>query len=196
MRPAPPVKSRLLRFLSFGSLGKWRNAEDLHLIPAGGTISLAGKPGALGRFAFHGPGGRTCTRTGRGLSSLPLHWATPGGWKWRPRTDLHRHLPGQSRMLSLLELQGCWKCGRAPRTRTGCFGFAGRWLDSSPRARSENGLTNRTCTGTAAFTGRDADYYIMVNIPSWGRIVPTTGWKDWHSMPVPPRLLRRERPLC
>src|SRR5436190_1086674 len=25
-----------------------------------------------------GPGGRTCTRTGRGLSSLPLRWATPG----------------------------------------------------------------------------------------------------------------------
>ena len=29
-------------------------------------------------------------------------------YEWWPRTDLHRHLPSQSRMLSLLELQGCW----------------------------------------------------------------------------------------
>ena len=29
------------------------------------------------------------------------------------------------------------------------------------------GLTNRTCTGTAAFTGRDANCYNMVNIGKW-----------------------------
>ena len=102
-----------------------------------GTTSLAGKPGARGRFTFHGPGGRTCTRTGRGLSSLPLHWATPGMKNGGPGRTCTVNLPIQSRMLWLIELQGCWKCGRAPRTRTGCFGFACRWLDSSPRARSE-----------------------------------------------------------
>ena len=32
--------------------------------------------------AGSGPGGRTRTCTGRGLSSLPLHWATPGKMVW------------------------------------------------------------------------------------------------------------------
>lgn len=41
------------------------------------TISLARNPGTLVRFTFHkcAPG-RTCTGTERGLSPLPLHWAT------------------------------------------------------------------------------------------------------------------------
>lgn len=68
-----------------------------------GTTSLAGKPGTLGWFAFHGPGGRTCTRTERGLSSLPLHWATPGnenGGPGRICTVTFRVKVGCSRCLS------------------------------------------------------------------------------------------------
>lgn len=77
------------------------------------------------------PGGRTCTCTGRGLNSLPLHWATPGKCgEGRRRLVGMRHpdaagstsgkivgnggpgrirtvnLPIQSRMLYLIELRG------------------------------------------------------------------------------------------
>ena len=41
------------------------------------------------------------------------------------------------------------------------------------------GLTNRNCTGTAAFTGRDANCYNMVNIGKW------RSREDLHLEPPP-----------
>ncbi len=142
--------------------------------PAGcGTISLAKNPGTLVRFTFHGPGGRTRTRTGRGLSSLPLHWATPAksaeGWSGRatraqpdqpsekeknggPGRIRTVNLPIQSRMLYLVELRGWGMKWSADLSRPERY-------DSPTKVSApsfESGLINGTRTRTAAFTGRDA----------------------------------------
>lgn len=62
------------------------------------TISLAENPGTLARFTFHGAPGRNCTDTWRGLSPLPLHWAT--GAKLVPAAEVeagHRKDGGWAR---------------------------------------------------------------------------------------------------
>ena len=105
MRPALPLKRRLLRYLGFGPKMKGCSRQDLHLhwlrsrrsasavglhdcwklAERGGhaphrtacaTISLAKSPGSLsGSRSIHAPG-RICTGTERILSPLPLRWAT------------------------------------------------------------------------------------------------------------------------
>ena len=64
------------------------------------------------------PGGRTRTRTGSGLSGVPLLIGLrreTGG----PGRTCTANLPSQSRTLWLIELRGWMKLGRASRTRTG-----------------------------------------------------------------------------
>ena len=96
------------------------------------TISLAKSPGSLVRFTFHGAHGesftrtrrvlksvplqlgyagieknapgRICTDTERGLSPLPLRWAT--GAKWSRRQDLHPHWTRSELVASALGYAG------------------------------------------------------------------------------------------
>ena len=59
------------------------------------TISLAKSPGSLVRFTFHGARGENCTRTVRGLKSVPLLLGYAGVEKNAPgrtRTDTERGL--------------------------------------------------------------------------------------------------------
>src|SRR6187402_2166292 len=55
-----------------------------------------------GRKPQSGPGGRTRTRTGRGLSSLPLHWATPGKMNGAPGRNFACNLRVRSAVLYTL----------------------------------------------------------------------------------------------
>ena len=95
------------------------------------TISLAKSPGSLVRFTFQwcprrelhshcprfevgassfglrgrkGAPGRICTDTERGLSPLPLRWAT--GAKWSRRQDLHPHWTRSELVASALGYAG------------------------------------------------------------------------------------------
>jgi hypothetical protein len=61
---------------------------------------------ALGYGSESGPGGRTRTRTERGLSSLPLRWATPGkNLKWYSRQEFRLQPPRSKRGALYVELQ-------------------------------------------------------------------------------------------
>jgi hypothetical protein len=195
--------------------GNWRNAEDLRLIPGVRDVFL----------------------------SRETRHAWPVRVPWSRRQDLHPHWtrselaasalgytgmlahggPGRTCTVTFRVKAGCSRClsYRAVREKDAHPGLAPGLSDlqadgsSLHRMRdSESGLTNRTCTGTAAFTGRDA------TVTTWSTLTlemvlprglaPRTSafakrradsytsgaWKDWHSMPVLPRLLRRERPLC
>ena len=63
-----------------------------------------------------GPGGRTRTRTERGLSSLPLRWATPGKLeKWSSRQEFRLQPPRSKRGALYVELQ--------ERVKNGCLGW-------------------------------------------------------------------------
>lgn len=127
----------------------------------------------------NGPGGRTCTRTGRGLSSLPLHWATPGIKLAAPdglAPSTFRFKVGCSRCLSYRAISNVdAHPGLAP-------GVSVLQADGSTLRHVRDlkpGLTNRTRTGTAAFTGRDANCYNMVNIWEW------RSREDLHLEPPP-----------
>src|SRR2546425_6439687 len=85
-------------------------AECRGLAPlAGGTHSLAPRPGPLVRLTFQiGPRGRTCTCNLSVLSGTPLHWATRGGAHGRICTDTWR-------VLSALSLRwSTWAAGAGP----------------------------------------------------------------------------------
>ena len=66
----------------------------------------------------NGPGGRTRTRTERGLSSLPLRWATPGKRKWYSRKEFRLQPPRSNRGALYVELQEPLKNGRLGWIRT------------------------------------------------------------------------------
>ena len=109
---------------------KWRNAEGMLPNPQCGSISLARNPGSLVRFTFHwcprrelhshcprfevgassvglrgrkNAPGRILTDTERGLSPLPLRWATRA--KWSRRQELRPHWLRSERSASSIGLR-------------------------------------------------------------------------------------------
>src|SRR5678815_3577910 len=81
------IRTRTVRILSsapllIGLRGRWEKCSrsDSHRHFAGFRSAAS----ALGYGSESGPGGRTRTCTRRGLSSLPLHWATPGKMRGAP----------------------------------------------------------------------------------------------------------------
>ena len=181
MRPARPGKNRMLRCLSFES-EKWlsrlelnqhlrrsrRRAsaswatrsdneksrrQDLHLHwtrseLVASALGYAVKTREVGPEA--GPGAP------RGRNRINLR---ENIGKWRPRTDLHPQ-PSDSKAGALADsatgLGNGMDEGNGALASAGEPAFASKQAAETSAPSSEVGLTNGTCTRTAAFTGPDA----------------------------------------
>lgn len=103
-----PLLRRMSLLLDYAGVEMKCSRSDSHRHWAGFKSAAS----ALGYGSESGPGGRTCTRTGRGLSSLPLHWATPGKVSGAPGRNFACNLRVRSAALYTLSYGSVIEMGR------------------------------------------------------------------------------------
>lgn len=131
----------------------------------------------LGRFAFHGPHGRICTRNLSVLSGAPLlvgpHGEKNDGSRRSRAPSLERDLPFSRRGPALAEFSFRMKWGAQsvlPRPGLGHSEGCRYYTMGSIR----NGPPGRNCTFTAGFEARHADLLHHGRVVSPVGLTPTT----------------------